>query len=231
MSEILEPTDCKSCVFRTWAFNKLTDEELGLINRNKKEFFYEKGEVICREGAPIEHFLYLQKGLVKLYKTESNNKEHIISIAKPMDFIGLLSIFSNTKHIHAISALEKSTICFVDLNIIKQLMKKNGEFALDFIEKISKVSDNVLNTRLNINTKQLRGRIAFILQFFANHIYGNNHFELPISRKEIAQLIDMSTENVIRILSEFRKDGIINIEGKNITINQPERLQKIYALG
>jgi hypothetical protein len=41
----------------------------------------------------------------------------------------------------------------------------------------------------------------------------------------------MSTENVIRILSEFRKDGIINIEGKFITINQPGRLQKIYELG
>ncbi len=231
MAEILEQTDCKSCVFRTWAFDKLTREELDLINQNKKEVYYEKGEIICREGTPVENFLYLQKGLVKLYKTEKNDKEHIISIAKPLDFIGLLGIFSNKKHINTISVLENSTICFVDLNIIKQLMKNNGEFALDFIEKISKVSDDVLNTRLNINTKQLRGRIAFILLFFADHIYENKHFELPISRKEIAQLIDMSTENVIRILSEFRKDGIINIEGKFITINQPERLQKIYDLG
>jgi CRP/FNR family transcriptional regulator len=65
----------------------------------------------------------------------------------------------------------------------------------------------------------------------AQHIYKKNEFELPISRKEIAQLIDMSTENVIRILSEFRKDDILTIEGKYIKILDPDRLQRIYDLG
>jgi CRP/FNR family transcriptional regulator len=201
------------------------------IDESRREYAYKKGEVICREGEEIERFLYLQRGLVKLLKTEKNDKEHIISIAKPLDFIGLLSIFSNKKHIYTITAIEDSVVCEVRLDIIKQLMKENGDFALDFIEKISKVADDVINTRLNINTKQLRGRIAYILLFFTEHIYGKNSYELPISRKEIAQLIDMSTENVIRILSEFRKDDIITIEGKNITIHDLERLKRIYELG
>jgi CRP/FNR family transcriptional regulator len=169
--------------------------------------------------------------LVKLLSTEKNEKEHIISIAKPMDFIGLLSIFSNQKHIYTISAIERSVVCFVELDVIKKLIKENGDFALDFLEKISKVSDDVIHTRMNINTKQLRGRIAYILLFLAQHIYKKNEFELPISRKEIAQLIDMSTENVIRILSEFRKDDILTIEGKYIKILDPDRLQRIYDLG
>jgi CRP/FNR family transcriptional regulator len=231
MGKILDKSDCKNCFYRTWAFNKLTRDELQMINDHKQEFFHEKGEVICTEGHEINNFLYLRKGLVKLLTTEKNEKEHIISIGKPLDFIGLLSIFSGHVHKYTITAIEDSVVCFVDLNLIKKLITQNGGFALDFMEKISKVSDDVISTRLNINTKQLRGRIAYLLLFFADHIYGNSEFNLPVSRKEIAQLIDMSTENVIRILSEFRKDGIINIEGKNIRIKAPDKLKRIYELG
>lgn len=231
MKEELRQLSCVQCVYRSWAFEKLSKDQLMEIDKSRKEFSYSKGEVICREGEEVTSFLYLQKGLVKLLQTEKNEKEHIISIAKPLDFIGLLSIFSNKKHIYTITAIEDSVICEVDLKLIKRLIRENGDFALDFIEKMSKVADDVIHTRLSINTKQLRGRIAYILLFFAEHIYGKDEYELPVSRKEIAQLIDMSTENVIRILSEFRKDSIISIEGKNIHIHDAERLRRIYELG
>src|SRR6056297_3367812 len=231
MEIIKNVSNCKNCAYRTWAFKNLSQEELSLINEKKVEKFYRKGENIYTEGDPVNSFLYLQNGLVKLYKTESNHKEHIISIAKPKDFIGLLSIFSNKEHNYSVAAIEDSIICFVDLDLLKKFIKTNGDFALDFFEKISSLSDSIIKTRVDINTRQLRGRIAYILLFFAQKIYNTTKFNLPISRKEIADLIDMSTENVIRVLSEFRKDGLIQIEGKNIIINDMERLQKIYDLG
>jgi len=231
MSKILDKSLCSQCVYRTWAFNRLTSDELQTIEDNKQEIYFYKGEAICYEGQKIEHFLYLRTGLVKLFSTGKNEKEHIISIGKPLDFISLLNIFSNEHHIYTITAIESSVVCFVDLDIIKKLIRQNGDFALEFMEKLSKVSDDVIKTRLNINTRQLRGRIAYILMFFSSHIYGKADFELPISRKEIAQLIDMSTENVIRILSEFRKDGLIDIEGKHIRIKNADKLNRIYELG
>ena len=231
MSRILSTSRCTHCAYRSWAFDKLDRQALDEIDHHKTEVFYEKGEIICTEGEAITSFLYLRKGLVKLLVSGKNEKEHIISIGKPLDFIGLLSIFSNSNHIYTITAIEDSVVCFVDLEVIKGLMRKNGAFALDFLEKSSRVADDVIHTRLSINTKQLRGRIAYILLFFANHIYGKNEYELPISRKELAQLIDMSTENVIRILSEFRKDKLIEIEGKLIRIQDSQRLQRIYDLG
>lgn len=223
--------NCKECVYRSWAFKNLSSNELKLINEKKTEKYYRKGDTICLEGDPISSFMYLQNGLVKLYKTENNGREHIISIAKPKDFIGLLSVFSNKQHIYSISALEDSIVCFVELNIIRNLIQTNGIFALDFFEKISTISDSVIKTRIDINTRQLRGRIAYILLLFAKHIYNATKFNLPISRKEVAELIDMSTENVIRVLSEFRKDKLIHIEGKNIEIIDIKRLEKIYELG
>jgi len=223
--------NCKECVYRSWAFKNLSTEELKQINNKKIEKFFRKGENICLEGDTISSFMYLQNGLVKLFKTESNTKEHIISIAKPKDFIGLLSIFSNKKHIYSISALEDSIVCFVDLDLIRTFIKTNGIFAIDFFEKISSVSDSVIKTRIDINTRQLRGRIAYILLLFSKHIYNSTTFNLPISRKEVAELIDMSTENVIRVLSEFRKDKLIQIEGKTIEIIDIKKLERIYEFG
>jgi CRP/FNR family transcriptional regulator len=224
-------TSCKDCIYRSWAFKNLSADDLKLINDHKVEKYYRKGEQICAQGDEIASFMYLQNGLVKLYKTEANRKEHILSIAKPRDFIGLLSVFSSEKHVYSISAIEDSVVCFVDLDIIRSFIKNNGIFALDFFEKISSVSDSVIKTRIDINTRQLRGRIAYILLFFAKHIYDSDNFNLPISRKEIAELIDMSTENVIRVLSEFRKDKLIQIEGKTIEILDIKKLEKIYELG
>lgn len=223
--------NCKECIYRSWAFKNLSDAELQFVNDRKKERLYRKGENICFEGEPIDGFMYLHQGLVKLYKTEQNDREHIISIARPKDFIGLLSIFSNTNHVYSITAIEDSVVCFVDLEIIKNLIKNNGIFALDFFEKISKIADSVIKTRVDINTRQLRGRIAYILLLFSQQIYNSPKFSLPISRKEVAELIDMSTENVIRVLSEFRKDKIIQIEGKEIEILDLKKLERIYEFG
>lgn len=231
MGKILDKTSCAKCIYRSWAFEKLSPAEFHRVESHKQEVYFQKGEVICHEGQEIRNFMYLRTGLVKLLTIEKNEKEHIISIGKPLDFVSLLNIFSNKRHIYTITAIENAVVCFVELDIIKELIRTNGEFALDFMEKISKVSDDVINTRMSINTKQLRGRIAYILLFFADHIYGNQDYELPVSRKEIAQLIDMSTENVIRILSEFRKDGLIDIEGKKMSIKDHARLKRIYDLG
>jgi CRP-like cAMP-binding protein len=84
---------------------------------------------------------------------------------------------------------------------------------------------------LDIRRKHLRGRIAHVLLYFAGYIYNTNEFELPISRKEIAEYIGMTTENVIRTLSEFRKDKIIKINGKIIEIINRETLERISQLG
>ena len=70
-----------------------------------------------------------------------------------------------------------------------------------------------------------------MLLYFSGYIYQSNEFELPVSRREIADYIGMTTENVIRTLSEFRKDKIIKIFGKDIQIIDLRRLETISELG
>ena len=222
---------CDVCIYKSFLFDELTPKELALINLNKKEADYKAGDVIVSEGQEIKEFLYLKSGLVKLHKILIGRQDQIISISKPLDFIGLLSVFSNTHYIYSISAIEPSSVCFIDLTVINKLIRENGDFAVSIINKMSSISDQVLKGRIDLAKKNLRGRIAYILKYFSDSIYSSDRFELPVSRKEMGELIDMRTENVVRILSEFRNDGLIRISGKQIELIDPKRLAVIADAG
>jgi CRP/FNR family transcriptional regulator len=231
MKEISNTNHCNTCIYKSLLFGDLNTEDLNYLNKSKKEIVFKKGEIISEEGGEITSFLYLKDGLVKLYKKNPLYKDQIISIAKPKDFVSLLSIFSQSTYKYSISALEDTVVCSVDIEALKLVISRNGTFAIEILHKMSKMYDDILETRFEINKKHLRGRIAYILIYFSNYIYQSDDFDIPISRREIAELIEMTTENVIRILSEFRKDGIIKIDGKKIYLLEPERLENICKLG
>lgn len=222
---------CKDCIFRSLLFEELDISEIENICKNKKTKKFTQNSDIVKEGDVIREFLYLKQGLVKLYKHHSADRDQIISIARPNNFIGLLSVFSESKYHYSVGAIEESEVCFIDLESIKELIKRNGSFALNILGKISKTADDIIKNNLEISKKNLRGKIAYILLYFSNNVYGSAKFHLPVSRREIAELIDMTTENVIRIISEFGKDKIINVKKKQIEIIDLPKLQKICDLG
>ena len=231
MNNTTRENKCDVCLYKSYLFNHLTKQEIVWVNSNKKEIDIEKGEIIYQEGKKIRDFVYLKEGLVKLYKSGQGRTQQIISITTPRDFIGLLSVFSNTEYLYSLAALEDSSLCMIDLDVIKKIILQNGKFALSLIEKLSRISNVVLGNKVELGKKQLRGRIAHILLMFANQVYKSDIYELPVSRKEIGELIDMRTENVVRILSEFRNDQLIGIKGKKIEIKNKSLLEKISELG
>jgi len=222
---------CSTCTLKSLLFTKMTEEELEYVSKYRREIIYAKGDLIIGEGSPIEEFLYLKKGLVKLVKQGENQRERIISIARPLDFVSLISTFSDEIYHFSITALEESIVCAINLNSMKDVIRNNGGFALELIGHITRSSNFVIQSTYDIDDKHLRGRIAYILLWFSNKIYHSNLFVLPISRKEIGELINMTTENVIRILSEFKKDSLIRIEGKTIEIKNKELLEKLSRSG
>jgi CRP/FNR family transcriptional regulator len=185
-------------------------------------------DMIIKQGQPITEFIYLKEGLVKLFRDTTAGSQ-IISIGRPLDFVSLLSVFADEKYSYSVSALQHSTVCVFDLNEIKKMILENGAFAFKLIKTMNKASDRVLFNYLDINQKRLFGRVASVLLEFSN-IYESNSYELPISRKEIAQLVGMSIENVIRTISDLRRDKIIRVYGKNLDIIDKRRLIQIRDL-
>lgn len=222
---------CGECGFRSTVFSCLSGDQLDLLSGGKDLLKAKKGSVIVKQGDQIKDFIFLRVGLAKLTRVSSDGKEQLVGIARPKDFVGLLSLFSSPVHQYSIIALEDSEFCVVEFGLINRLVQESGKFAFSLLQKISQVSDMLLSTKLDIDNRQLRGRIAFILSLFSKDVYESTTFNLPISRKEIGELIDMRVENVVRILSEFRKDKIISIEGTTIEILQPDKLEWIKNHG
>ena len=223
--------NCKSCVYRNLLYEMLSDEEYGLVNSSRREMIYKRNELIIQEGDEISEFMYLRKGLVKLYKTNSKGKDQILSINRPGDFINLLSIFSNKTQQYSVSVLEETHVCAVKIDTIFELVKRNSEFSMRVMNRMSHIADEIIQKRFEINQRQVKGRVAYMLRFLAEQIYNKNEFRMPITRRELGELISMTTENTIRTMSEFRKDGIIEMDGKNLNIIDFDRLKKVCEMG
>lgn len=231
MNEKKKPCVCASCDFRDVVFSYLDDPSIEELCNNKEEQFFRKGEIINHEGEKIINFKYLKSGLVKLYRRTSSGEEQVITITRPFEFVSNMSIFSEERYQYSVSALEDSIICMVNLDFIKELFLKNGGFAMGLLTKISMINDKIISQTLDIRQKNLVGRVAYVLIYFTKEIYNSRVFDLPVSRKEIADYIGMSTANVIRTLSDFKKEGIIRVFGKTIEVVDLNKLEIISKRG
>jgi CRP/FNR family transcriptional regulator len=211
--------------------DKLDGTHLDIVCTGKVEKDFRQGETIIKEGTKIREFSYLKSGLVKLFRTDQSGKEQIISIAKPLDYVSLLSVFSNKKYNYSVTALEDSVTCNLNLEDIRSIINENGSLALNLLSKMSRVTDKLILDSLEIRVKHLRGRVAYLLLYFSEDVYSSEEFDLPLSRKEMAEYVGMTTENVIRTLSEFRQDGILKIYGKTIQIANMDSLRSIAEFG
>lgn len=222
---------CEFCELKELFVDKLTGDHFDVVCNGKVEKNYRQGETIIKEGTKIRDFTYLKSGLVKLFRTDASGKEQIISIAKPMDYVSLLSVFSDKKYNYSVTALEDSVTCNLKLDDVTNIVNENGTLALNLLSKMSRVTDKLILDSLQIRVKHLRGRVAYLLIYFSEDIYSSLEFDLPMTRKEMAEFVGMTTENVIRTLSEFRKDGILKIYGKTIHIVNMESLKAIAEFG
>ncbi len=222
---------CELCELKDLFVNRLDGEQLEVVCSNKVEKEYRKGEIIIKAGTLIRDFVYLKSGLVKLYHTSADGREQIITIAKPFDYVSLLSVFSDRKYNYSVTALEDSVTCNLSMKEVHTLIGESGSLALNLLSKMSRVADKIILDTLEIRRKHLRGRVAYLLLYFSQEVYFSDEFDLPLSRKEMAEYVGMTTENVIRSLSELRKDGILKIYGKTIQIVSMETLKSISSYG
>lgn len=221
---------CVSCELKTLFYNCVDISEIDHYCQSKTEKPYKEGEVIFKQGDQIVDFLYLKEGLVKLYRTTESGEEQIISFGKPFDFVSILSLFSSTTYNYSVAAVSASVVCSFDLSEISKLVQTNGAFAMHLIQTINKSSDRIIINTLDLLQKRLYGRIAYILLYFADEVYMQDEFDLPISRKEISQYIGMTQENVIRAISSLRKDGTIKVFGKSFALVDKKRLMRMRDL-
>ncbi|MBN1949999.1 MAG: Crp/Fnr family transcriptional regulator [Bacteroidales bacterium] len=189
-----------------------------------------KGSVLMQQGALSSNIAYLKKGLAKIH-IKGPYHEQIIKIIKAPEYLGLPNTFGDKINNYSATVLEDSEVCFIDIDTFKYLLANNEKFAYEIILSLCNNELGSFKKCATRTQKQIRGNVADVLLDMSNRVYDSDDFEIPISREEIANLIDKSRESVSRVLSEFEKDGILKISGKKIEILDKEKLKLIFETG
>ena len=209
----------------------LTEEQKALVEEKQVIVSYNKGEVIARQGAFASHIIVIEEGLAKVMY-EDGNENIILRISTPGSMIGLSSLSDNNKLFkYSAKAYVKTTVKLIDTNLFLELIRANSEFGLSLIKILSEISNQKNERFFGLMHRQSYGKLADLLLCMSGNIFHDEKFDLPLSRKEIAELAGMSTESVIRTLKNFQADNLISIDGKTIHINDFEGLAKICELG
>ena len=225
------PETCVSFVYEVSCFELLTPEEKELVDQRSVLVNYKKGENICKQGSFASHIMYLDKGLVKVF-LEGNPKDLILNITPQKNLMGLQALYEgNNTFLYSISTYTESTVRLIDIQIFKQLLKQNPLFAFRIINILNESTSQAYGRFFSLTHKQLHGRLADILLCLSRKIFKAESFDLPISRSDLSDLTSMSTESVIRIMKDFKDDGIIDINNKSITLLDIPRLDRISAKG
>ena len=212
-------------------FDELTDDQKKLIDENMVSVTYKKGENICKQGAFASHVMHIREGLAKVY-IEGENNNLILKIAPKNSLVGMPSIYEgNNKFVYSVATYTESVVDLIDMSIFQQLLQENAKFTFRALNIMNENIIQIYGRFFCLSNKQLHGRIADILLCLKNRVYKNNIFEFYFSRGELAELTNMSTESVIRVMKNFKDDGLILQKDKTLEILNPEMLNKISTLG
>jgi len=222
---------CTDCFEKSYCFHQLNQHELFLTNESRVQVHYKKGETIAKQGSFVTNILYVKEGIVKVYKEFENKNNLIFSIFPKGSLIGLSSLFFTDKFQYSVSALKDTNICAIDKNVIQQIVKDNSNFGVSLLESLNKEMYNIRSRMISLTQKQLPGKVSDIVLYLADEVFGNSEFELPLSRKDIAEFGGMSTMSVVRTLQQFNKEGYIEENKHKIILKDKEALKRISTDG
>lgn len=209
--------------------NMLTEDEKATLVNNKSDIEFKKGETIVKRGVLVSNILYMTEGLVKL-EFVNDNKWSTLAIVQPNSFIGLICCFAYKNFDFTATALEKTKVSFIDMDVFEKFIKSNGEFSLALIKHMSHVANGLFHRITRLSQKNIEGALSILLLEFSI-IYKSSIFIMPIRRKELGALLGYSKESVINTLSNFNREGILNVLDRKIEILDIEKLEQISKLG
>jgi CRP-like cAMP-binding protein len=221
---------CKECILKCDIYPTLLKSADNFEQIKTLHAHFKKHDNICKQGTEVTHAIFLVKGSAKLYIEGINNRNIILYILKSPAYIGLLSFFESPVYFYSVTALEESEVCFIELDLVKKLYMENHDLLLSLNKAFGRSVTNIMKKIISLNQKQIRGRIAENLIYLSD-INKNHKFNLGVSRKEIGEMTAISEENTVRLLSEFAKEKIISLKGKEIEILDMPLLKKICEVG
>lgn len=202
--------DNKNCITRVPIFSNLTHEEMMEVASITSEKTYEKGEMIYTAGDLGQKLYVIHEGKVKITRISEAGKEQVIRVLGPGEFLGELSLFSPEPLTDNGEILEKTILCLIDGENLKELMGKYQPITWKIMEELSQRLTKAENLIENISIHGVEKRLAGTLLHMADE---DGQVLLTMSKKDFASHMGMSQETLSRKLTVFQEMGLIKLKG------------------
>ncbi|WP_321286637.1 Crp/Fnr family transcriptional regulator [uncultured Sunxiuqinia sp.] len=231
-SSINRPTEeeCELSGFQL--FKKLTEQEFAQLNYDKTCSLYKKGSIIYREGSRLTGFYCVTKGIIKIFKTGIDGKEQIIRFAKRGEIIAYRSLLSEEAACTTAKVIDEAVLCHIPYQTLQFLIKSNWQFSHHMLQIVCKELREANDYITDIAQKTVRERLAEVLLLLKESfdLDNTNTLQISLTREELANIVGTATESVIRLLSEFKHDNLIDLQGRKIKLLDIKALTRVAGL-
>jgi CRP-like cAMP-binding protein len=206
----------------------LSDEDFDCLISNQSDQEYHKGDVIFREGAVPSGIFIIKSGKVKKYKTDRSGKEQIIYVANEGELIGYHAVLSEERYPDSASALENTLVSFIPKEDFIEVLHRSPYFTHRLLKALSH-EFTVLANSISVFAQRTAAERLAIALIVLREKFKNSNAELNdmnISRADLGNMAGIAKENVIRLLKEFKEEGILETNGRKIRILDIKSLVK-----
>ncbi|WNM20366.1 Crp/Fnr family transcriptional regulator [Flavobacterium capsici] len=221
---------CEQCIVRQFSSLKaLNKEELVKMANCKTSYTIKKGEAIFEEGEVTNGIYCIKDGVCKLSKLSANGKDQIVKLVKPGELLGQRSMISDEAADLSAVALEDMEVCFIPKSEILGFFNTNNDFSMNVMKTICGDLKDANDHMVSMAQKSVKERLAETL-LYLEESFGVNEdktLHIQLSREELAGMIGTATESCIRLLSEFNKQGLIELIGKKIALKDKAKLKRM----
>ena len=223
---------CKDCQSRSGSvLDSCSTEELSLLDNQKSCIHYKKGQVLFHENANPLGLFCINSGKIKIYKQGSDGKDVIIRLAKSGDILGYRAMMSNTAYNSTATVIDDAVICFIPKSAFFSVLRQNERLSQSVVQLLCQLLGQAEQSLVLQATKPVRERVAeALLLLKRTYENGESPFAIALSREDLASMVGTAAESVIRILKEFKDDGLIQTKGRKITLLNTNELLKISQL-
>lgn len=202
--------------------------ELEDLENTSKTRNFKKKDILYRQGDFASYAYKIKTGKVKIYQINQDGKEFIIDILTEGQFLGENALIQDTDRTEFAQALEDTEVIMIPRKEFQDLIFQNREVSGKFIKMLSKNLLEKESSLMEMAYDTVRKRTAdALMKLYGTYSEGTGPAKFEVSRADLASMVGTATESVIRMLSEFKKDGYIKIEGSTIHILDPDKLSAI----
>ncbi|MBL7792791.1 MAG: response regulator [Saprospiraceae bacterium] len=199
-------------------------EELRKLSSERKTKNLKKREMLFEEGDYPRYIYFVKGGNVKVFKTNEDGKEYIITIAGPGDFLGYVDLIKESRHTESAAALEEAEVSLIPKEDFIALLYANRDVSSQLIKMLANNIAEKEEQLLHLAYNSVRKRVADAVLLLAEK---TDSGDINILRDDLARIVGTAKESVIRMLTEFKEDGYIDIKEGIIVVKNRDKLRNM----